>query len=258
VISPAPSSSRPSTALVTGASRGIGAAVARRLDADGVRVALAARDKDALEAVAAQLTHDPVVLPVDLALPEAPHELADAATHALGQVDVLVNNAGISGSIGPSGTLTAAAVDEVFAVNVRSALLLSGVLGAAMAQRGGGAIVTVSSAVSTTGTAWTAAYTATKAALDGLTRSLAAEFGAGGVRVNTVRPGVVATDMGRFVTDDPQALAGYGAAVPLGRVATPEDVAEVVAFLAGPGAAYVTGQELTVDGGWGVTRRLAG
>jgi len=176
------------------------------------------------------------VLPTDLALPDAPHELAAAATQALGHVDVLVKNAGISSAIGPTGSLTAAAVDELFAVNVRSVLLLSGLLGQAMTERGHGAIVTISSAVSTTGTAWTAAYTATKSALDGMTRSLAAECGAGGVQVNAVRPGIVATDMGRFITDNPAAEAGYTATVPLGRVATAEDVAEAVAFLAGPGS----------------------
>lgn len=244
------------TALVTGASRGIGAAVARRLDASGARVALSARNRADLEAVAATLTHDPVVLPADLLAPAAAADLAAAAIAALGGVDVLVNNAGAILGTGPSSALTATAVDELFAVNVRSALLLSGVLAEHMAGRGGGSVVNVSSVVGTVGVGYTALYSATKGALTAATRSLAAEWGPAGVRVNAVRPGIVDTDMGAFVTTDPAAAARYHAQVPLGRVAQPDEVADLVAFLASPAAAYITAEDVLIDGGWASTQAL--
>ncbi len=242
------------TALVTGASRGIGAAVARRLDAAGARVALAARSGGDLRAVAGALRHDPVVLEADLADAAAAAELASRAIGALGgRVDVLVGNAGVFAGAGPSGALTAGAVDELFAVNVRPALLLGGALAAHMAERGGGSIVNVSSAAATRGTPFAAAYTATKGALDAATRALAAEHGPAGVRVNAVLPGITETSMTGGLFGDPQAAAFYTGRVALGRMGRPEDVAEVVAFLASDAARYVTAQTIRVDGGWADT-----
>ena len=245
-----------STALVTGASRGIGAAVARRLDASGVRVALASRNEDDLKAVADGLSNDPVVLPTDLAQPDAAHRLADAAIEALGGVDVLVNNAGVFAGAGPTSMLTTTDVDAVLAVNVRSALQLAGSLGQHMAGRGGGSIINIASVVATTATPYTALYTASKAALEAATRALAAEWGSAGVRVNSVSPAIVATDMGAFLTGDPDAHARYNSQVPLGRVASPDDVADLVAFLASPAASYVNAADVLLDGGWGRTRTM--
>jgi NAD(P)-dependent dehydrogenase (short-subunit alcohol dehydrogenase family) len=244
------------TALVTGASRGIGAAVARRLDASGVRVALSARSEADLKAVAAGLANDPVVLPADLALPDSAGQLAAAALSELGAVDVLVNNAGAFAGGGPTSLLQTADADAVLAVNVRAALQLAGLIGAHMAERGGGSIVNLASVVATTTTPYTALYTASKGALAGATRALAAEWGAAGVRVNSVSPGIVDTDMGAFVTTDPEVHARYTSQVPLGRVATVDDVADLVAFLASPAAAYVNAADIVLDGGWGSTRSM--
>lgn len=242
------------TALVTGASRGIGAAVARRLDAAGARVALAARSVDDLGSVAGGLRHDPVVLPVDLADPAAPARLADQAAQALGgHVDVLVNNAGAFTAGGPSHLLDAASVDAAFALNVRPVLLLTGAVAAGMAARGGGSVVTVSSAAGLRGTPFVTAYAATKGALDAATRSLAAEHGPAGVRVNAVLPGITVTSMTGRLFDDPAVVAFYTDRVALRRLGQPEDIADVVAFLASDAARYVTAQTLVVDGGWADT-----
>lgn len=245
------------TALVTGASRGIGAAIARRLDAAGARVALSARNEVDLKTVAGTLDHEPVVIPADLGQPEAPGTVFAAAVRELGAVDILVNNAGAILGAGPAAALTAAVVDDLFALNVRSALLLSGLAADHMAGRGGGAIVTVSSVLSGVGGPYLALYAATKGALQSATRALASEYGPAGVRVNTVRPGVVDTDMATFLTQDPVASAAYDAQVPLGRIGRPEEIAELVVFLAGPGSSYITAEDILVDGGWGLTRRIA-
>lgn len=244
------------TALVTGASRGIGAAVARRLDASGARVALSARDEVGLKQVASELVHDPVVLPADLALADAAGALAAGAVEALDGVDVLVNNAGAALGVGPSSLLSTSTIAELFGLNVGAALVLSGALAEQMAERGGGSIITVGSAVSTSGTPYTALYTATKSALDGMTRALAAEWGPAGVRVNIVRPGIVATDMGAFITADPALDAYYRGLVPLRRVCQPDDVADLVAFLVSPAASYITATDVAIDGGWGQTHSV--
>jgi NAD(P)-dependent dehydrogenase (short-subunit alcohol dehydrogenase family) len=154
--------------------------------------------------------------------------------------------------MGPSQVLTAAGIDGLFALNVRPALVLAGLLAPGMAERGGGSIVTVSSAAAARGAGFTALYAATKGALDAMTRALAAEWGPAGVRVNAVRPGITETDMTRDLMAGP-AAAFYRGQVALRRTGRPEEVAEVVAFLASDAAAYLTAQTITVDGGWADT-----
>jgi len=240
------------TALVTGGARGLGEAISRRLAAAGARVALVGRDKDRLAALAAQLPHEPLVIPADLADPDAPLAALDTATSAFGRLDVLVNNAGRS-LPGPSNLLTTDQVDQVFALNVRAPLLLAGHAAAHIAEAGGGSIVFISSALSNRGNALTSLYAATKGALDAAGRALAAEWGPSGVRVNTVRPGVTRSDMAAALVDDPAIHAAYLKRVPLGRIGAAEDVAETVLFLSSPASAYLTGLAIDVDGGWGAT-----
>ncbi len=245
------------TALVTGASRGIGAAIARALDRAGARVALAARDRAALEAVASDLANDPVVLPVDLATADEARRLAARSLAALGRVDALVNNAAIAHR-GPAIELDADIIDRLYAVNVRAPLLLISGLLPNMIERGRASIINLSSVSGVIGTPRRAAYAATKGAIDAATRSLAAELGANGVRVNAVAPGVVDTDLWASNKAIPGVIEQIEAQIALRRWSVPEDVADVVVFLASDAARYVTGETLSVDGGMAKTLDLYG
>lgn len=244
-------------ALVTGASRGIGAAIARALDTAGARVALTARDGAKLEAVAATLTNDPVVVSADLADPVAPTTLAAEALAALGGLDILVNNAALAERL-PTVDTDAELVDRLYAVNVRAPLLLTAALIPALASQRRGSVVNVSSVSGVVGTPKRAAYAATKGALDAMTRSLAIELGPAGIRVNSVAPGVVDTDMWTEHKAIPGMVEHIEKQTPLRRWTQPEDIADVVAFLAGGGARMITGDTLCADGGLARTLDLYG
>jgi NAD(P)-dependent dehydrogenase (short-subunit alcohol dehydrogenase family) len=244
------------TALVTGAGRGIGAAVAVALDHAGYRVALVARTGDELAAVAAELATDPVVLTADLADAGGPATAVGQALAAFdGRLDVLVNNAG-QGLRKPAVEVTAAEIDHLFAVNVRSALLASAAALPAMTQAGSGSIVNISSISGLRGAPWRSVYAATKAALDGMTRSMAMEFGPTGIRVNSVAPGVVRTRLWEENLAKPGVTDAVLAVIPTRRLSTPEEVADVVVFLAGEGARAITGEVISADGGIHATVNL--
>ena len=240
------------TALVTGASRGIGAAIARALDAAGARVALAARGREGLEEVAGSLANGPVVLEADLADAGAPSRLAAAAIVAMGRVDVLVNNAAIAHRA-PTAGLTAEVVDAQYAVNVRAPLLLIAALLPAVRS-----IVNLSSVSAVVGTPNRAAYAATKGAIDAATRSLAMELGPAGTRVNSVAPGTVMTDLWAANRAVPGVIEAVEAQTALRRWATPSDIAGVVVFLASDAARFVTGETICADGGMARTLDLYG
>jgi len=245
-------------ALVTGASRGIGAAIARALDAAGARVVLAARDADALGSVANELRHDPVVLAADLGDADAVVDLADRALSATsGRLDILVNNAAHARRVSLADT-DAALIDTMLAVNVRAPLLLVRQLVDAIADGGAGSIVNLTSISGIVGTPNRAAYGASKAALDSITRSLAIDLGPRGVRVNAVAPGVVDTDLWAKNKQIPEAVASTTALTPLRRWATPEDIADVVAWLASDASRFVTGETVHADGGMTRTMDLYG
>lgn len=229
------------TALVTGASRGIGEHCARALDAEGARVALAARSRDDMERVAADLT-DAVIIETDLLADGAGSTLADQAVEALGGVDILVNNAGISDRDG----------DErmVIQINYLAPLELTGALAKQMGERGHGSVIHMSSIAGSMGVAEIGSYGASKGAIDGLTRSQAARYGNSGVRVNAVAPGLIITDMWEAGREIPGLADGLERHIALGRWGVPEEIASVVAFLAGDDARYITGQVITVDGGF--------
>ncbi len=245
------------TALVTGASRGIGAAIARALDRAGARVALAARDRDALERVAGELSGAPVVYAIDLADAHAPRWLGETAVEELGAIDVLVNNAAIAARL-DTVDLDAELIDRMHAVNVRAPLLLVAALLPSMQARGRGSIINLSSVSAVIGTPRRAAYAATKGAIDALTRSLAIELGPAGIRVNAVAPGVVDTALWARNKAVAGVVEEIEAQTPLRRWATPEDIADVVVFLASSAARFVTGETICADGGMARTLNLYG
>jgi NAD(P)-dependent dehydrogenase (short-subunit alcohol dehydrogenase family) len=245
------------TALVTGASRGIGAATARALDQAGARVALVARSLDRLSEVAEGLEHQPVVVVADLGEPSAPGTVAAQAIDALGGVDVLVNNAAVAARLATVDT-DAGLIDEMLAVNVRAPLLLIAALIPSMIERGFGSGVNLSSVSGLVGTPRRAAYAATKGAIDAATRSLAIELGPSGIRVNSVAPGVVDTALWAKNKAIPGVVEAIEGQTPLRRWATPEDVADVIVFLASDAARFVTGETITADGGMARTFDLYG
>ena len=245
------------TAVVTGASRGIGAATARALDRAGARVALVARDGVALSALAGELAHDPIVLPRDLAEVEAPTALGRAVLDAFGSIDVIVNNAAIAARL-PTADLDAALIDDMYAVNVRAPLLLVAALIPAMIERGSGSIINLSSVSGVVGTPRRVAYAATKGAIDAATRSLAMELGPHGIRVNSVAPGVVDTDLWARNKAIPGVIEGIDAQTALRRWSQPDDIADVIVFLASDAARFVTGETISADGGMARTLDLYG
>jgi NAD(P)-dependent dehydrogenase (short-subunit alcohol dehydrogenase family) len=230
-------------AFVTGAASGIGLAVARRLQQDGFALAFQThRDDDnsrgRYEEIAAggRAYH----LVGDVSDPETCERLGREAVEALGGIDALVNNAGITVAK-PALELTAADFDAIFGVDVRGAFLLSLIAARSMKQRGGGAIINVTSVHEHVPRPGFAVYASAKAALGMLTRSLALELAPDGIRVNAVAPGAIATERNieaHEVRDE----------IPLGRPGTPEEVADVVAYLASDGARYVSGASILVDG----------
>jgi NAD(P)-dependent dehydrogenase (short-subunit alcohol dehydrogenase family) len=244
------------TALVTGASRGIGASIARALDAAGARVAVCARTPEALAPVAAELTNDPVIVAGDLALASEPARIAVRAAHELGStIDVLVNNAAV-GARPALELVDAELIDRLYAVNVRAPLLLIRALAPGMIEHGGGSIVSLSSVSGVVGTPRRSAYAATKGAIDAMTRSLAAELGPHGIRLNTVAPGVVDTDMWAQNKAVPGVIEHVNGLTPLRRWGEPADIADAIVFLASDAARFITGETIRVDGGMARTLDL--
>ena len=245
------------TAVVTGASRGIGAATARALDQAGARVALVARSEEDLSTVAEDLRHGPEVVVADLGDPDAPAAIARQVLDRFGQVDVLVNNAAAAARL-PTVDTDAGVIDQLLAVNVRAPLLLIAALVPSMIERGQGCIINLTSVSALVGTPGRAAYAASKGALDAATRSLAIELGPSGIRVNSVAPGVVDTALWAKNKSVPGVVETIEMQTPLRRWATPEDIADVIVFLAGDGARFVTGEIVAVDGGMAHTLDLYG
>jgi len=235
------------SALVTGASGGIGGAIARALHARGAAVALSGTRREALDALAGELGERAAAVPCDLADPAAAAALVGEAEAALGAgIDILVNNAGLT-----RDTLAMRMKDEdwdlVLQVNLTAAFRLMRAALRGMMKRRWGRIVSITSVVGATGNPGQANYVAAKAGLTGLTKALAQEVASRGITVNCVAPGFIETAMTSALDESQQQR--ILAAIPAGRIGTPAEVAGCVVFLASDESAYVTGQTLHVNGG---------
>ena len=232
-------------ALVTGANSPIGVAIATRLAARGAEVLLGVhRATDRVSALADELGTR--CLTADLARDDGPESLIDQALAVHGRLDILVNNAAMQ-TVEPLADIDAAAWDAVLDVNLRAVHLLVRASADALAEGEQGAVVNVASIEAHQPAPGHGHYASAKAALVMLTRSAALEYGTRGIRVNSVSPGLI--DDGALADRWPEGVQRWLAAAPLGRLGTPEDVADAVAFLASPLAAWISGTDLVVDGG---------
>ena len=234
------------TALITGASGGIGAGIARALHAQGAIVALSGTRVDALEQLAGELGERAHVCPADLKIPEAADELMAAAEAAAGPLHILVNNAGMTRDM-----LALRMKDEdwqmVLDVDLSAPFRLARAALRGMLRRRAGRIIGISSIIGSTGNAGQVNYAAAKAGLVGMTKALAQEVGSRGVTVNVVAPGFIKTPMTDALSEAQRTKLGEQ--IPLGRLGQPSDIAGAVAYLASDEAGWVTGATLHVNGG---------
>jgi NAD(P)-dependent dehydrogenase (short-subunit alcohol dehydrogenase family) len=239
------------TAIVTGAGRGIGRAMAVALAGAGADVALAARSKDQLDAVAAEITalgRRALAVPTDVTDAAAVQALVDTTVSQLGGLDVLVNNSGVIDS-SPLLEQDPEVWDRVMDTNVRGTYLATRAAGAHLVAQGSGKIVNIASNFAFKGVANHAAYCASKAAIVSFTRSMAVEWARHGVQVNALAPGYFATDLNADLRADPDGLAKVLRAVPARRMGEPEELSAWLLLLAGPASDFMTGETIVVDGG---------
>lgn len=235
------------TALVTGATQGLGVAIVKALAAHGAELIVTDLDEAACVRTVAMLRaegHRATGIAAELARAES----IDALCLAAGSVDVLVCNAGIQGPAGPIAEATEAQWQQVFDINVRAAARLTSLLIPGMAKRGGGSVVLMSSIAGLRGNRDIGLYGVTKAAIAQLGRNLAVEWGRQGVRVNTISPGLIRTPLAASLLANDAFMARRLQATPLRRIGEPEEIAGVVVMLASRAGGFITGQNLVVDG----------
>jgi NAD(P)-dependent dehydrogenase (short-subunit alcohol dehydrogenase family) len=239
-------------ALVTGASRGIGEAIALALAEAGADVALNSRRAESLEKVAHQVEERgrrAVVVPADVTDRDAAQLMVATAIDGLGRLDVVVNNAGGTAFMVPFTELRFAGWEKVMRLNVESAVHVLQAAAPHLLAQGSGSVINVASVAGLGGTPALSPYGASKAALISLTRSLAMEWAHAGVRVNALCPGWTATELNRNLWDNEQASAGVVGTIPMGRWGRAAEMASPAVFLASDASAFMTGQLLVIDGG---------
>lgn len=234
------------TALVTGATGGIGGAIAKALHAQGAVVGISGRNEGKLKELAAELGDRVHVFPADLGDVAQVEALVKAATEAMGGINILVNNAGLTRD-NLSLRMKAEEWEEVIRVNLTATFLLAQACQRGMMKARWGRIINISSVVGTTGNPGQCNYVASKAGLVGWTKAMAAEIASRNVTVNCIAPGFIATPMTDVLTDDQKAK--INSSIPMARMGGPEDIAAATVYLASEEAAYVTGQTIHVNGG---------
>ncbi|HEY3808642.1 MAG TPA: glucose 1-dehydrogenase [Steroidobacteraceae bacterium] len=239
-------------ALITGATRGIGLAMAEEMAQAGATVIISSNEPGACATVADGLRGrglDVTGLPCDVAERAQLEQLVASSLARCGRIDILACNAGIAPHAGPIAAASDLEWERTMTVNLRSALWLTSLVIAGMAQRRDGAVILTASLSSLRGNKSIGLYGLSKAGLAQLARNLAVEWGPANVRVNAISPGVIATEFARTLTGDASALERRLSLTPLRRLGHPREVAGVAVMLAGPAGAFITGQNLVVDGG---------
>jgi dehydrogenase/reductase SDR family protein 4 len=238
--------------IVTGASRGIGAAIAERLASKGARVALVSRRREGLEEVASRLREmnaESVVITANMSRSDDVRGIVPQVVEAWGGVDLLVNNAATNPVFGPLVDLSEDAWDKVMSTNLKGPFLLSAAAAGEMVKAGGGVIINIASTGGLEPSPMLGAYSISKAAVIMLTKSLAQELGPHGVRVNCIAPGLVETRFADVLVNTPEIHDAYVKRAALGRHGQPEEIAGAALFLASSASSYMTGQVLVLDGG---------
>ncbi len=237
-------------ALVTGSSKGIGAAIAQALAHAGADIVLVGRTKESLEATKSSIANTGRKVEIVLCDVSSPEAIKEAfASVAELKVDVLINNAG-SISRAPAADTEMQDWNRIIDTNLNSVFQISQACGRAMIAKGSGTIINIASLLSFQGGINVPAYTASKHGVAGITKALANEWGSRGVTVNAIAPGYISTDNTAALRADADRNASILARIPIGRWGNPDDIASVVVFLASPAARYINGEVLTVDGGW--------
>lgn len=240
------------TALVTGSSKGIGRAIAEAMAAQGAAVVISSRKEDACKAVAGEIVAaggKAVAIPCNISRREDLAALVSGARKAFGKIDILVCNAAVNPHFGPLATLGDEAYRKTLDANIGANLWLANMVIPEMAERRDGSVVILSSIAGLKGTKSIGIYGITKAADLALARNLAVEWGHANVRVNCLCPAIVRTDMARALWENPATYKAAVALYPLGRIGEVQDIAGAAVFLASKAGAFVTGQQIVIDGG---------
>jgi NAD(P)-dependent dehydrogenase (short-subunit alcohol dehydrogenase family) len=239
-------------AIITGSSRGIGRAIAEQMAAHGARVVISSRKQEACEPVAQAIRArggEAMAITANIGDKQQLTDLVNKTIAAWGQIDVVVSNAASNPYYGPLSGMGDDVFEKVMNNNVRASIWLANLALPGMAQRGGGALIIVSSIAAYKGSATLGLYALSKAADVQLARNLALEWGKHNIRVNCIAPGLVRTDFAKALWENPELLEETQARTPLRRIGEPDDIAGVAVMLAGRAGAWLTGQTIVVDGG---------